>query len=67
MKKVLVTTPSFCKVSDEPIKKLEQAGFQVVRIPGATQELIKTEIVDCEAVINGVEPLLKDVLEREGK
>lgn len=65
MPKVLITPRSFGKHSDEAKRILTAHGFEVVTNPYGrilTEEEMKKEIVDVDAVIVGVDPLNADVL-----
>lgn len=67
MEKVLITTPSFGKFSDEPIRILKDAGFEVVRVkehPVSKEEGILPYIDDeVVAIINGLEPIGEKVID----
>jgi len=65
MAKVLITPRSFAKYSDEPIKKLKEAGIEI--IPNPTGGILKKEemltyIKGVDGIIVGVDPLDKDVI-----
>ncbi|MEM5597711.1 hypothetical protein AAHB53_17950 [Niallia circulans] len=65
MPKVLITPRSFGKHSEEASRILTAHGFEVVTNPYGrimTEEEMKKEIVDVDAVIVGVDPLNADVL-----
>lgn len=68
MEKVLIATPSFGKFSNEPIEILEKAGFTIVRPaehPISKEEgLYKYLDDEVMAIINGLEPVGRGVLER---
>jgi len=65
MAKVLITPRSFAKYCDEPIKKLREAGIEIIPNPTggilSKEEMLKhTKGVD--GIIVGVDPLDEDVL-----
>ncbi|CAI9395184.1 Hydroxypyruvate reductase [Bacillus sp. T2.9-1] len=65
MPKVLITPRSFGKHSEEASRILTAHGFEVVTNPYGrilTEEEMKKEIVDVDAVIVGVDPLNANVL-----
>lgn len=68
MEKVLITTPSFGKFSDEPIEILKRAGFEPVRVkehPISEEEGLYPYLDDeVVAIINGLEPVDRGVMER---
>lgn len=68
--KVLVTPRSFGKHSAAPIEMLRASGFEVTLNPHGriySKEEMQLQIRDADAVIVGVDPLDRDVLERAGK
>lgn len=67
MKKVLITPRSFGQNSDAPWKALEENGFDIVRNPFErimTEEEMAEIIGEFDAVILGVDPMTKAVLEK---
>ena len=70
MKKVLVTPRSFGKNDPTLFDQLKAGGFEVVRNDtGAilSEETICRMIADCDAVILGVDPCNKNVLDHAPK
>lgn len=68
--KVLVTPRSFGKASEQPLTLLTMRGLDIRRNPLGrimTREEMIREIGDVEAVIVGVDPLDREVLERAGR
>lgn len=68
--KVLVTPRSFGGASLEPVELLTMQGFELRRNPYGrmmTKEEMISEIEDAEAVIVGVDPLDREVLERANR
>lgn len=66
MPKVVVTPRSFALHSDEPLEILKEHGFQVLLNPYGrimTKDEMMAFIVDAEAIIVGVDPLDKEVLQ----
>lgn len=65
--KVLVTTSSFGKFDQSPIKELEEAGFEIILNPKG-RKLKKNEVLELLlnhkpiAILAGVEPLTSDVI-----
>lgn len=65
MKKVLVTPRSFGQYSDEPMRLLKQAGYEVVMNPYKrimTEEEMLHHTADIDGIIVGVDPLNERVL-----
>ncbi|WP_304509073.1 phosphoglycerate dehydrogenase [Anaerotignum sp.] len=68
--KVLVTARSFGSADDKAQKLLEENGFQVKKLvaaDGPIAEQLKTEIVDADAMIAGLEDYSPELLERAKK
>ena len=68
--KVLVTPRSYGKTDPTVFEMLEQAGLEVVRNDTGnifTKEQMLKQIVDCDGVIVGVDPLDKDVIAAASK
>lgn len=64
--KVLVTPRSFAKLDEEPIKRLEEAGIEIIRNPYGrilTKEEMKQFVSDVDGIIIGVDPLDKEVID----
>lgn len=65
MKKVLITSRSFGKMSDEPMRILEEAGFETIRMgTDFDMEKFETILPDCDALIIGAHPLRPELLDR---
>ena len=65
MEKILITPRSFAKISDEPIRMLEKAGYEVILNPYGrimTKEQMFEQVQEVSGIIIGVDPLDKDVL-----
>ena len=68
MKKVLITSRSFGRISDQPMSILKNAGFEVVRMDqGFDQEVFNASIVDYDALIIGAHPFPPEVMEKCSK
>jgi len=64
-KKVLITSRSFGSISDEPLKVLEDAGFEVTfRGKDFDQAEFNEMIVDFDALIIGAHPFPEEVMEK---
>ena len=64
--KILITPRSFGKYEDEPREKLRKAGFEIIENETGgilTKEQMIEQCKDVDAIIVGVDPLDKDVLE----
>lgn len=63
--KIMITSRSFGKISDEPRKKLENAGFEIVMKGGDfDQEEFERTIPEYDALIIGAHPFPATVLEQ---
>ena len=65
-KKVLITNASYGMYSPKPMQMLEDAGFEVTWIKGATRQQILENIGDMDALLVGVEPADAEII-RTGK
>lgn len=67
MPKVLITTPSFAKFSEEPMNVLHQAGLTPVRVQKHPitdeKDLLEYLDEDVQAIITGLEPIGRTVME----
>lgn len=61
-KKVLITNASFGMYSSRPMEMLQEAGFAVTWIKGATREQILEYIPDMDALLVGVEPVDAEII-----
>ena len=65
MPKVLITPRSFAQYSDEPIRKLKQAGIEIIKNPTGgvmSKEEMISNIKEMDGIILGVDPMDADVL-----
>ncbi len=64
-KKVLVTSRSFGKISDEPLNVLKEAGFEVtLKGPDFDQDEFNAMIPEYDALIIGAHPFPEEVMEK---
>ena len=64
--KIAITTSSFAKLSDNPLKRLEQAGLEWKLNPYGrklTEDEAKEFLINCIGVVAGTEPLTARVIE----
>lgn len=64
--KILVTSRSFAKGDDAPLRLLESKGYRVVRYPAEAESLndwLKREIVDADGAVAGLEPYPAELIE----
>ena len=68
--KVIITPRSFGSVNDEPIKLLEENGFEVVRLRGDSETIaqgLNEEIADADAIIAGLDDYNEALLSKAKK
>lgn len=65
MKRIIVTTPSFCKYTKEPLEKLEKLDFKIINDYGLKNLLSMSAIEknDVYAIIVGLEKINIEVME----
>lgn len=60
--KVVITTPTFAKFSDEPIEILSSANCEIITVSGAPDPELKKIIRDADAIIVGLEKITAEII-----
>lgn len=60
--KVVITTPTFAKFSDEPIKILLNAKCEIITVFGVSNSELKQSIRDADAIVVGLEKITAELI-----